>query len=58
MAPNMDGLALPPANAPGKVQVRKRMSLENEIDKPNVEPPAAGVGFGLEARFPNIEFAC
>lgn len=57
-APNIDGLLLPPPNAPDEARV-SRVPNGNKRDKPNVEPPVAGVGLGgLEARFPNIEFAC
>ena len=41
--------------------VRKGMKRGTR-DKPNVEPPVAGagagLGVGLEARLPNMEFAC
>ena len=53
---NIDGLLLPAPNAPDKEWMR-RTPRRYEIDKPNVEPPVAGVELGLEVRFPNIEFA-
>lgn len=53
---NIDGLLLPAPNAPDEELVRRKPRW-HERDKPNVEPPVAGVGLGLEARFPNIEFA-
>ena len=55
---NIDGLLLLPPNAPDKVTVRRENAKRKWIDKPNVEPPVAGGGLGLEATFPNIEFAC
>lgn len=55
---NIDGLLLLPPNAPDKVTVRKKKSEEGDgKDIPNAEPPVAGVGLGLGAMFPNIEFA-
>jgi hypothetical protein len=54
---NIDGLLLLPPNAPDGEPVRAP-GRDVEGDKPNVEPPVAGVGLGLDARFPNIEFAC
>jgi hypothetical protein len=55
---NIDGLLLLLPNAPDEVLVRRKMERGYERDKPNVEPPAAGAGAGLEVMFPNIEFAC
>ena len=53
---NIDGLLLLPPNAPDGEPVRAP-GRNVGGDKPNVEPPVAGVGLGLDARFPNIEFA-
>jgi hypothetical protein len=55
---NIDGLLLLlPPNAPDEVPVRRKNAKRAGINKPNVDPPVAGVGLGLAVMFPNIEFA-
>jgi hypothetical protein len=55
---NIGGLLLLLPNVPDEMLVRRKWQEGDARDKPNVEPPAAGAGAGLEVMFPNIEFAC